>query len=122
MGKGFDTFMENPFWREIYESAPSEELKEYYILRFDLSPFVMGEKYRNSAISKKLKELLLSKEDIQYIQKYSGNGMAKAYYKQYIEKLSGEYEGCRISAAALQAEIWNPWYNPQVNPRVKLHE
>ena len=29
MGKGFDTFIENPYWRKIYEEAPGEYLKEH---------------------------------------------------------------------------------------------
>ena len=32
MGKGFETFMENPYWRGVYESAPTEELKEYELI------------------------------------------------------------------------------------------
>ena len=45
MGKGFDTFMENPYYRELYENAPSQELKRYYELTWDRSPFVMGADY-----------------------------------------------------------------------------
>ena len=117
MSKGFETFMANPYWKEIYESAPSGQLKEYYRIRFDISPFVMGENYRNPAASQRLEELTLTKEDIQYIQKYAGSGMAKAYYQKFINKLTGEYEGCCFPAAAFQVEIWNPWYNATLNPR-----
>ena len=56
MGKGFDTFMENPYWKKVYEGAPSKELKEYYRIRFDTSPFVMGEKYRDESAESRLKE------------------------------------------------------------------
>ena len=42
MGKGFDTFMENPYWRKVYEDAPGEKLREYYKIRFDASGFVNG--------------------------------------------------------------------------------
>ena len=45
MGKGFDTFMENPYWRKIYDEAPSEYLKEYYRIMFDTSPIVIGNDY-----------------------------------------------------------------------------
>ena len=117
MGKGFDTFMKNPYWREVYESAPSERLKEYYRLRFDLSPFVMGEDYHDPKASHKLEELLLSREDIQYIQKYAGSGMAWTYYEKFIQRLTGEYEGYSFPAAAFQVEIWNPWYQADLNPR-----
>ena len=63
MGKGFDTFMENPYWRKVYEEAPSEELKEYYRLRYDLSTFVMGEAYRDEEAERKLGELILLKAE-----------------------------------------------------------
>lgn len=40
MGKGFDTFMENEYWKGVYDSSPSEDLKEYYRIMFDESPFL----------------------------------------------------------------------------------
>ena len=110
MGKGFDTFMENPYWKKVYEGAPSKELKEYYRIRFDTSPFVMGEKYRDESAESRLKELPLDKNDIQYIRKYAGSGQARHYYDGAIKKLSGEYEGYSLPAEAFQVELWNPWY------------
>ena len=117
MGKGFEVFMANPYWREVYESAPSKELKEFYRLRFEISPFVMGENYRDPTASQRLEELTLSKKDIQHIQKYTGTGMAKAYYQKFINRLTGEYEGYCFPAASFEVEIWNPWYNAELNPR-----
>ena len=117
MGKGFDTFMQNPYWRRIYEEAPSEELKEYYRIRFDLSPFVMGDEYRDEDAEKRLEELPLSKSDIEYIRRFAGSGRARRYYEQFIRRLSGEYEGWCFPAAAFQAEIWNPWYDAGDDPR-----
>jgi hypothetical protein len=117
MGKGFETFMENPYWRDVYESAPTEELKEYYRIRFDLSWFVMGENYHDPEAEKILEKLPLAKEDIRYIQKHAGSGMAKAYYQKFIQRLSGEYEGYSVPAAAFQVEHWNPWYNADLNPK-----
>ena len=93
MGKGFDTFLENPYWKRIYEEAPSERLKEYYRLRFDMSRFVMGENYRNETAEKELAELILYRDDIRYIQQYAGSGRARHYYEGAIQKLTGEYEG-----------------------------
>ena len=115
MGKGFDTFMENTYWRTIYEEAPTERLKEYYRLRFDISPFVMGEYYRDGKTEKRLKELSLSRDEIAYIQKFAGSGQAGYYYQHFIDRLSGEYEGYGFPAAAFQVEEWNPWYRPVVN-------
>ncbi len=114
MGKGFDTFMENPYWRKIYEDAPSDKLKEYYRIRYDASGFVNGEPID---VDEKLERILLSKEEIQYIQKFAGNGQARHYFQTFIDKLSGEYEGYYFPAAAFQVEDWNPWYNADLNPR-----
>lgn len=115
MGKGFDTFMENPYWRRICEEAPTEKLKEYYRLRFDISPFVMGADYHDGEAEKRLQELLLSGDEIAYIQKFAGSGQAGYYYQQFIDRLSGEYEGYCFPAAAFQVEEWNPWYRPEVS-------
>ena len=117
MGKGFDTFMENPYWRKMYEEAPSEELKEYYRIRFDNSGFVTGKENPDEEAEKRLEELPLSKQDIEYLKQYAGSGMARAYYRKHIERLSGEYEGWCFPAAAFQVEEWNPWYGADLNPR-----
>ncbi len=34
MGKDFDSFMKNPFWKKYYEDAPSEACKQYIALQF----------------------------------------------------------------------------------------
>ena len=122
MGKGFDTFMENPYWRKVYEEAPGEALKEYYRIRFDMSGFVMGEQYRDEDGERSLEELPLSKRDIEYLREHAGSGMARAYYQKYIERLSGEYEGRRFPAAAFQAEEWNPWYDAGLIPRTETEQ
>ena len=110
MGKGFDTFMENPYWRKIYEEAPSEGLKEYYRIRFDNSGFVAGKEDPDEDAEKRLSELILYKSDIQYIRRYAGSGMAKHYYEGAIRKLTGEYEGYGFPASRFLVEDWNPWY------------
>ncbi len=33
----FDLFMNNPYWRGVYEDAPSDTLKEYYRRSFEES-------------------------------------------------------------------------------------
>ena len=114
MGKGFDTFMENPYWRNVYEDAPGEKLREYYKIRFDASGFVNGERIE---VNEQLERILLSKNEIQYIQQYAGSGQARHYYQRFIDRLSGKYEGCRFPAVAFQVEEWNPWYNDEMNPR-----
>ena len=116
MGKGFDTFMENPYWRKVYEEAPGEKLKEYYRIRFDLSECVTGEEVRDGEAERRLEKLPLSKRDIEYLREHAGSGMARAYYQRYIDRLSGEYEGWCFPAAAFQAEEWNPWYDAGLEP------
>ena len=109
MGKGFDTFMENPYWRKIYEDAPSEKLREYYRIRYEASAFI-GESVN---VDEQLKRILLKKEEIQYIQKYAGSGQARHFYQGFIDRLSGEYEGYCFPDAAFLVEEWNPWYRPE---------
>ncbi len=113
MGKGYDTFMRNPYWKNIFENAPSERLKEYYRIRFDASGFVHDVPIN---VDEELERIPLSKEEIQYIQKFAGSGQARHYYQKFIERLSGEYEGYCFPAAAFQVELWNPYYNAETNP------
>ena len=117
MGKGFDVFMENPYWRKVYEEAPNERLRDYYRIRFDMSTFVMGPEYRDEEAERKLKELILYKSDIQYIKRFAGSGIAWHYYQRAIQKLEGEAEGCGLPASAFCGEIWNPWYDADRNIR-----
>ena len=113
MGKGFDTFMENSYWKEIYENAPSENLKEYFRIRFDHSGFVKGAKRNQKAEEEELREIPLTKNDIQYIQSITRNGMARQYYRVFLEKLTGDYEGYSLRASLFLFEDWNPWYRPE---------
>lgn len=110
MGKGFDTFMENPYWRKIYEEAPGENLKEYYRIMFDTSPFVMDSSYRDEEAEDRLGELWISQEELEYLLKHAGMAQAKAFYRKCIDTLkeSGE-EGLCVSARSLRGEIRNPY-------------
>ena len=117
MGKGFDTFMENPYWRKQYEDAPSENLKEYYRIMFDTSGFVSGEDKHLEKWEKRLEELPLSVTDIEYLQKHAGMGMARAHYQKYIDKLNELGNKYSVPAAAFQAELRNPYY--QVFPQLQ---
>lgn len=57
MGKGFDTFMDNPYWKRIYDEVPTDRLKDYYRIRYDASDFVNDEPVD---VDEKLERLLLS--------------------------------------------------------------
>ena len=41
---GFDAFMDNPYWKRIYEEAPSDELRAYYKIMFNTSTFLRKKK------------------------------------------------------------------------------
>ena len=113
MGRGFDTFMENPYWRRIYEEAPGENLKEYYRIMFDISPFVMGSSYRDEKTEYRLDNLWITEGELDYLFKHASIMQAKIFYKKCINTLieSGE-EGLCISAGCLRGETRNPWYVP----------
>ena len=113
MGKGFDTFMENPYWKGIYENAPSNNLKRYFQIRFDHSGFVKDALRQGSAAEKELQEIPLTKEDVQYIQSITRIGNARMFYKVFIDKLTGEHEGKCVRASLFQIEEWNPYYRQE---------
>ena len=114
MGKGFDTFMENPYWRKIYEEAPGEHLKEYYRIMFDTSPFVMGDDYIEEETTARLKELWISKEELEYLKEHAGISQAKALYQRCIYKLNEtDEDGLCVSAACLKCEVRNQWHKAQ---------
>ena len=114
MGKGFDTFMQNPYWKRIYKNAPSENLEQYFWIRFDHSGFVQGADHRGKDADERLQDIALNKEDIQYIQSITRSGNARVFYKVFIEKLAGEYEGRSIRASVFQVEEWNPNYKEKM--------
>lgn len=111
MGKGFDTFMANPYWRKIYEQAPGEHLKEYYRIMFDTSPFVTGDGDPDEAAGARLKELWINAEELAYLRDHAGMPQAKAFYQRCIDTLAAaEEEGLCVAASCLKGEIRNPWY------------
>lgn len=84
MGKGFDTFMKNPYYREQYENAPSEEIKRYYQLTWDRSPFVVGSDYNSEKEDAELRKMKLTKSDVEYLAKFAVGGPQKAAYKKWL--------------------------------------
>ncbi len=113
MGKGFEVFMENPYWRKIYDEAPSEYLKEYYLIMFDTSPFVMGDDYIDEEVEVKLRNLWLSKDEIRYLRDHAGIAQAKGFYQKCIDRLDKSEENLSISASIFRGEMRNPWYEPE---------
>lgn len=85
MGKGFEEFMKNPFYREQYEKAPTKNLRRYYELSWDSSPFVMGDDYDASKENAELKKITFTKEEVEYLAKYAVGGQQKAFFKKWVE-------------------------------------
>ena len=113
MGRGFDTFMENPYWRRIYKEAPGENLKEYYRIMFDISPFIMGSSYMDEETEAKLDDLWISRDELDYLFKHASMAQAKIFYRECISTLQEtDEEDLCISAGCLRGEIRNPWYTP----------
>lgn len=117
MGKGFDTFMENPYWRRIYSQAPGEDLKEYFRIMFDTSPYIVKTDFKDEKAEARLKELWISKEELEYLKKHAGSAQAKGFYQKCIEMLKeADEEGLCISASCLKCELRNPWFQPAKKP------
>ena len=85
MGKGFDLFMQNPFYREQYENAPSKTLKRYYEISWDDSPFVNDDDGENEEANEELRKMRFTKEDVEYLAKYAVGGQMKAFYKKWLK-------------------------------------
>ncbi|MCR4723738.1 MAG: hypothetical protein K5629_08215 [Eubacteriales bacterium] len=110
--KIFDLFMENPYWKSVYEKAPSNECKEYYRIMFEYFSFETDEEdeegIRNA--NNRLMELMLSREDAEYIRERTENPLAKHHYREIITWLFDGEKADTISASMFKCEIRNPGY------------
>ena len=111
MGKGTDLFMQNPYWKEIYDNAPSEELKKYYRISFDFFSFSEVDKEQQKHAKGELEKIFLSKEDVKYLMSAAGSNIAKMYYHNALKVLSAENGKTGVPASMLIGEIRNPYYN-----------
>ena len=116
MGKGFDAFMANPYWRGIYENAPSDYVREYYQIMFDTSSFVLGSEGTDGKGVERMQELLLDQADIQYLLEHTSMAQAKMHYQKCLDVLAKSEKGTCIYAYVLTGEIRNPWYTPPQRP------
>ena len=80
MGKGFDEFMKNPYYREQYENAPTERLKRSFELSWDRDYLTREEReeYRN---------LRLSREEVEYLAQFAVGGYKKWFFKKWLSQL-----------------------------------
>lgn len=81
-------FCKNPYWKEKYDNAPSEDCKRYIALGFyysdNLGEIPDYEEYK--AEREKLEEKF-TKDDWQYLYKYEGNNPRKSYYKKKMDEM-----------------------------------
>jgi hypothetical protein len=112
MGKIFEQFMDNPFWKNIYEKAPSEECKEYYQIMFEYFSFDSDEEDSQGvkAANERLKEIMLSRKDADYIKECTESIVAKQRYDKVIKWLFDGKGADTVSASMFKGEIPNPDY------------
>lgn len=78
-------FMENDYWKEYYESAPSEECREYIKREFVGSLYPdAGEEADTKALEPTLKA-----DDWRHLLKYAGNNPFRPYCRKKIRELEG---------------------------------
>ena len=114
MKKRFDLFMENPYWKGIYDNAPSVECKEYYGIMFEYFSFETDEDDEDgiSSACERLMEIMLSRRDAEYIRDHAGSGRAKYNYGEVIRWLFDDEKADTVSASMFRGEIRNPYYQP----------
>lgn len=85
MGKGFDLFMRNPYYRQMYENAPTERLKQCLKREWDESPFVTGDVSALEAVEPTT-STKLDKNEVEYLAKFAVGGAEKAFYKKWLSQ------------------------------------
>ena len=116
MGKGFDTFMSNPYWRKTYEEAPSDYLRDYFRVMFDISPFVDDPDQPDTTAEaetaeSELADIWLSEEELEYLKMNAGSPQAKAFYQKCIDLVAnGDEDHKYVCASCLKGEVRNPWF------------
>ena len=110
----FDFFMENPYWKSIYENAPSYECREYYRLMFEYFSFYKDEEDKEGirGADERLKELMLTREDAEYIKDHAGGNIAWHQYGITIRWLFDDEKADTASASMFKGEIRNPDFTP----------
>ena len=110
----FDYFMENPYWKSVYENAPSDECKEYYKIMFEFFSFETDEEDAAGikGANERLMELMLTREDAEYIEDHAGGSIARHQYGITIRWLFDDEKADTASASMFEGEIRNPDYIP----------
>lgn len=90
MDRGFKIFMENSYWRDFYEKAPSDELRECLRYEWNNNPFVCNRPDANYKENMERLERKLGKKDVQYLIDNTPSGQARNSYKEWLERLNKE--------------------------------
>lgn len=78
-------YLKNPYWKEVYDAAPSEESRRHCALDF-YNSWYMGNK--DGVAEQRRIEKKLNLEDWKYLLKYSGNNPFRIRCMENIERLS----------------------------------
>ena len=78
--KNLEEWLENPAWREYYETAPSEQCREFIALEFLYS----DEESDEIAAAMDEKEKGLTIQDWKHLYKYCGNNPRKTFIQKKI--------------------------------------
>lgn len=78
----FNLYMDNPYWKEYYDTAPSKGCKDYIELNFTADAYD-DEEYKQKRIA--IMDTLLY-ADWEHLYKYAGNNPFKSYCKQRMEE------------------------------------
>lgn len=78
-----DDTLENPYWAEYYNGAPSDKCKEYIALEFYYSEYEDDE----TADAMDEIEKQLSADDLRWLMKFCGNNPRKGILAQKITAL-----------------------------------
>ena len=86
---GFEKFMQNPYWKEYYESAPTEKLKSYirYIFEDSACEDENNDQYGEKAIE--IRETF-DENEWQWLIDHTVNNMARSFYKKKFEQLKNK--------------------------------
>ena len=80
---------ENPYWKEYYEEAPTDNCKTYIALGFLLSEAVINDwRINEEEVCEKKKRLEGSFQypDWKHLLKYSGHNPLRSYYRRMMEQ------------------------------------
>ncbi len=93
-------FLANPYWREYYETAPTEKCRAYIGLEY------CNSNRESDAIREAMKqtEAELTREDWKHLMKYSGNDPRR----RYIRKKNRELEGMLQCDRDTRKTVKNP--------------